>query len=358
MIQSRPEAFNLSDFVSLTRRSHNRDAISRRKGLKMVSWAAQDVEPRLVILSRGPELYSTRRLATEAETEGWMVEIIDPLALTIVVDEDGGRVFHKGWPIECEAILPRIGYSITRRGVAIVRQFEQTGVIVLNSSQGILRSRDKLVACQMMAEARVPVPITAHVGAWEDTDRAVRRVGGSPCVVKSTEGTHGSGVFLVNSSQQARQLVFQMLERGMRPLVQEYVKESHGSDIRALVVGGEVVASMRRKAHGSEFRSNFHLGGSVAGVDLTEEQREIAVLSAETLGLEVAGVDMLESDRGPLVLEVNSSPGLEGIEGATEINVAGKVAKRLNHLYSSKLESYQEGSLSAGSGENSAEHAF
>ena len=303
--------------------------------MKAVSWAAQDMEPRLVLLSRGPELYSTRRLATEAEREGWMVDIIDPLALTIVVDDDGGRVFHKGWPVECEAVLPRIGYSITRRGVAIVRQFEQTGVIVLNSSQGILRSRDKLVACQMMAEARVPVPITAHVGAWEDTDRAVRRVGGSPCVVKSTEGTHGSGVFLVNSSQQARQLVFQMLERGMRPLVQEYVKESHGSDVRALVVGGEVVASMRRKAHGSEFRSNFHLGGSVTGVDLTEEQRRIAILSAETLGLEVAGVDMLESDRGPLVLEVNSSPGLEGIEGATKVNVAGKVAEHLNDLYSS-----------------------
>jgi len=301
--------------------------------LKTLPWAAQDMEPRLVLLSRGPELYSTRRLATEAEKAGWLVNIIDPLALTIVVDEDGGRVLHKGWPVECEAVLPRIGYSITRRGVAIVRQFEQTGVIVLNTSQGILRSRDKLVACQMMAEARVPVPITAHVGAWEDTDRAVRRVGGTPCVVKSTEGTHGSGVFLVNSPQQARQLVFQMLERGMRPLVQEYIKESHGSDIRALVVGGEVVASMRRKAHGSEFRSNFHLGGSVSNVELTEDQREIAISSTETLGLELAGVDMLESDRGPLVLEVNSSPGLEGIEGATKINIAEKVASRLNKLY-------------------------
>ena len=301
--------------------------------MKTLPWAAQDMEPRLVLLSRGPELYSTRRLATEAEKAGWLVNIIDPLALTIVVDDDGGRVLHKGWPVECEAVLPRIGYSITRRGVAIVRQFEQTGVIVLNTSQGILRSRDKLVACQMMAEARVPVPITAHVGAWEDTDRAVRRVGGAPCVVKSTEGTHGSGVFLVNSPQQARQLVFQMLERGMRPLVQEYIKESHGSDIRALVVGGEVVASMRRKAHGSEFRSNFHLGGSVSNVELTDDQREIAISSTETLGLELAGVDMLESERGPLVLEVNSSPGLEGIEAATKINIAEKVASRLNKLY-------------------------
>ena len=298
------------------------------------------MEPRLVLLSRGPELYSTRRLATEAQRAGWMVDIIDPLALTIIVDEDGGRIFHRGWPVECEAVLPRIGYSITRRGVAIVRQFEQLGVIVLNSSHGIVRSRDKLVACQMMAQARVPVPITAHVGSWEDTDRAVRRVGGTPCVVKSTEGTHGSGVFLVNSSKQARQLVYQMLERGMRPLVQEYIEESHGSDVRALVVGGEVVASMRRKAHGNEFRSNFHLGGSVSDVELTEEQAEIAIDATRTLGLELAGVDMLESERGPLVLEVNSSPGLEGIEGATRVNVAGKVAERLNSLLEEGSDAY------------------
>jgi len=283
-----------------------------------------------MVLSRGPELYSTRRLATEAEKAGWVVRIIDPLALTIVVDELGGKIFHGGWPVECEAILPRIGYSITRRGVAIVRQFEQAGAIVLNSSYGIVRSRDKLVACQMMAERRVPVPITAHVGSWEDTGRAVSRVGGTPCVVKSTEGTHGSGVFLVRSEQQARQLVYQMLERGMRPLVQEYIEESHGQDTRAFVVGGEVVASMRRKAPGNEFRSNFHLGGSVNEVDLTQRQREIAVQATETLGLDLAGVDMLESARGPLVLEVNSSPGLEGIEGATGVNVAGKVAEHLN----------------------------
>ncbi len=298
------------------------------------------MEPRLVVLSRGPELYSTRRLATEAEKIGWAVRIIDPLTLTIVVGEKGGRIFHGGWPVECEAILPRIGYSITRRGVAIVRQFEQTGAIVLNSSYGIVRSRDKLMACQMMAERRVPVPITAHVGAWEDTGRAVSRVGGTPCVVKSTEGTHGSGVFLVRSEQQARQLVYQMLERGMRPLVQEYIEESHGQDIRAFVVGGEVVASMRRKAHGNEFRSNFHLGGSVNEVKLTQRQREIAVQAAETLGLDLAGVDMLESVRGPLVLEVNSSPGLEGIEGATSVNVAGKVAKHLNARFEAVQEEY------------------
>jgi len=316
------------------------------------------MEPRLVLLSRGPELYSTRRLATEVEKSGWIVDILDPLALTIVVDEDGGKVFHKGWPVECEAVLPRIGYSITRRGVAIVRQFEQSGVIVLNTSQGIMRSRDKLVACQMLSEARVPIPITAHVGAWEDTDRAVRRVGGAPCVVKSTEGTHGSGVFLVNSAPQARQLVSQMLERGMRPLVQQYIEESHGSDIRALVVGGKVVASMRRKAHGSEFRSNFHLGGSVSSVELTDQQREIAIHSSETLGLEVAGVDMLESERGALVLEVNSSPGLEGIEGATKINVAQSVAMRLNDLYEGSSLNPEKVEDIHGSNRNESEQAF
>ncbi len=315
------------------------------------------MDPRLVVLSRGPELYSTRRLATEAEKAGWTVRIIDPLTLSIVVDERGGRIFHKGWPVECEAILPRIGYSITRRGVAIVRQFEQVGTIVLNPSHGIIRSRDKLVACQMMAERRVPVPITAHVGAWEDTDRAVNRVGGTPCVVKSTEGTHGSGVYLVRSEQQARQLVYQMLERGMRPLIQEYIEESHGQDIRAFVVGSEVVASMRRKAHGNEFRSNFHLGGSVSGIELTPRQKEIAVQASETLGLDIAGVDLLESERGPLVLEVNSSPGLEGIEGATRVNVAGKVAEHLNarlEIVGEEQESGQSENPGSESGEFSS----
>lgn len=293
------------------------------------------MQPRLVILSRGPELYSTRRLATEAENSGWAVQILDPLSLSVVVEDNGGKIYHRGWQVECEAVLPRIGYSITRRGVAIVRQFEQMGVLVLNKSLPILRSRDKLIACQMLSEMRVPVPITAQVGAWEDADRAVRRVGGAPCVVKSTEGTHGSGVFLVNSPRHARQLVSQMLERGMRPLVQEYIEESHGSDIRAFVVGDEVVASMRRKAHGREFRSNFHLGGSVSDLDLTDEQKQIAIKTAQTIGLDVAGVDMLESSRGPLVLEVNSSPGLEGIEGATKVNVASTVAKLISSRYSS-----------------------
>ena len=282
-------------------------------------------------------MYSTKRLYEEAEKCGWDVKVLDPLALTIVVDRDGGKIFNRGWPVECEAVIPRIGYSITRRGVAIVRQFEREGTIVLNKSIGITQSRDKLLACQLMSDNEIPVPITAHVGSWKDTVRAVSRVGGTPCVIKSTEGTHGYGVFLAKSDQQARQLVYQMLERNMRPLVQEYIKESHGQDIRVLVVGGEVVASMKRRANGSEFRSNFHLGGSVQKIEINEEQKKIACLAASAMGLDLAGVDMLLSSRGPLILEVNSSPGLEGIETSTGVNIAGEVAKYLNLKYQKNI---------------------
>ena len=290
------------------------------------------MEPRLVILSRGPELYSTKRMFEEAEAAGWSVQILDPLKLTTVVDDDGVKVFNKGWPVDCDAIIPRIGNSITNRGVPIVKAFERMGVIVLNEGDGISNSRDKLMACQMMSESGIPVPITAHVGTWQDTRRAISRVGGTPCVVKVTEGTHGSGVFLAHTEQQARQLVYQMLERDMRPLVQEYIKESHGQDTRAFVVGGKVVAAMRRKARGSEFRSNFHLGAKVEKLDIPEKYAEIACKAAEIMGLDIAGVDLLDSSRGALVLEVNSSPGLEGIEAASGVNVASKIIQHLGKI--------------------------
>jgi ribosomal protein S6--L-glutamate ligase len=312
------------------------------KGLKKCSRSAQDMDPRLVILSRGPGLYSTKQLVKEAENEGWAVRVVDPMKLTVLVDDGGGRIYYRGWPLECDAVIPRIGHSITRRGVSIVKQFERMGVIVINKSDGIANSRDKLVACQLMADAGVPVPITANVGAWEDTVRAVNQVGGTPCVIKSSEGTHGSGVFLAHTEQQARQLVYQMLERGMRPLVQEYIQESHGQDVRALVVGGEVVAAMRRKAHGSEFRSNFHLGGSVEPVEISDRIAKIACTAANKLGLDLAGVDMLESRNGPLVLEVNSSPGLEGIESVVgEGFVAAAVARLLNRRLEESREDFE-----------------
>tara|TARA_B100000405_G_scaffold248997_1_gene182551 strand:+ start:421 stop:1377 length:957 start_codon:yes stop_codon:yes gene_type:complete len=309
------------------------------------------MRPRLVILSRGPKLYSTKRLASEAEKAGWDVKILDPLALTVIVDERGGKIFYRGWPVECEAIIPRIGYSITEEGVRRVRQFERMGVIVMNSSDGITRSRDKLIACQMMSSGNIPVPITAQVVSWEDTNRAISRVGGTPCVVKATEGTHGAAVFLAKTDQHARQLVYQMLERDMRPLVQEYIEESHGKDIRALVVGGKVVACMRRRANGDEFRSNFHLGGNVEKVTIDPDYEKIAIKAARILGLEIAGVDLLESDRGALVLEVNSSPGLEGIEKASEVNVAAAVSDRLNELLEKRGENKKSQGKNFQSGE-------
>jgi len=292
---------------------------------------------RIAVLSRGPRLYSTRRLVEEAQALGASVEVLDPMRLSITVGNQGSRILHEGWNVEVDAVLPRIGYSITRHGVSICRQFERMGTYVANSSEGIMRSRDKLQAGQMLCANHIPVPTTAHVRDWRDVDRAISQVGGIPCVIKATEGTQGSGVFLAHSEREARELAWELLEKGSQVLVQEYIQESHGRDIRVLVVGGEVVAAMRRRAHGREFRSNYHLGGSVESVDLSEEYARIACKAARLLGLDIAGVDLLESKRGPLLLEVNSSPGLEGIEKATGVNVAG-------HIMAHILEAHAFGS--------------
>jgi len=206
-----------------------------------------------------------------------------------------------------------------------VREFERAGIYVGNSSEGIGASRDKLHAAQQMSRARIPVPTTCHVRNWEDVERALYQVGGMPIVIKVSEGTQGSGVFLARDEDRARQLVYELLAKGHSVLVQQYVEESHGKDVRVLVVGGEVVAAMRRKARGSEFRSNFHLNGTVESIELPDDYAEVARRAARLLNLDIAGVDLLESENGPLVLEVNSSPGLEGIESATGINVAGAI---------------------------------
>lgn len=288
---------------------------------------------RVAILSRGPRLYSTRRLADEANALGCSVEILDPMKLSVTVGNDGRRILHEGWNVEVDAVVPRIGYSITEHGVAIARQFERMGTYVANSSDGINNSRDKLHATQVLSANHIPVPTTALVRDWRDVERAIRQVGGVPCVIKVPEGTQGSGVFLAHTEREASEIAWKVLETSNRVLVQEYIKESHGRDIRVLVVGGKVVAAMRRRAHGREFRSNFHLGGSVEKVDLPADFARIACKAARLLGLDIAGVDLLESARGPLLLEVNSSPGLEGIEKATGINVAG-------HIMSHVVESH------------------
>tara|TARA_B100001750_G_scaffold245254_1_gene264425 strand:- start:2006 stop:3151 length:1146 start_codon:yes stop_codon:yes gene_type:complete len=261
----------------------------------------------------------------EAEKRDCCVEVLDPMRLSITVGNDEPRILNSGWPVEVDAVIPRIGYSITHHGVALIRQFERLGIYVANSGDGISQSRDKLHATQLLTKNRIPVPTTCYVRTWQDVERALNQVGGMPIVIKVTEGTQGSGVFLVHSEDRARELTYKLLSEGHHVLVQEYIAESHGRDVRVLVVGGKVVAAMRRISRGNEFRSNFHLNGTVEKIDLPEEYGKVATSAARLLNLDVAGVDLLESDRGALVLEVNSSPGLEGIETASGVNVAGAI---------------------------------
>ncbi len=280
---------------------------------------------RLAVLSRGPRLYSTRRLVEEARLRDIDVAVLDPMKFSLFVAEQEIGILHQGERFDYDAVIPRIGHSITKHGVAVLRHLQQLEVWTANTSQGILQSRDKLHSSQILARNRIPTPRTAYVRDMRDIERAIDAVGGLPAVVKVTQGTQGQGVFLRHTIHETRNLVQGLLVTGKAVLIQEYIAESHGKDIRALVVNGNVVASMRRKARGREFRSNYHLNGTVEKVDISPEYAEIACRAARVLGLNVAGVDLLEGNDGPLVLEVNSSPGLEGIEKASGVNVAGKI---------------------------------
>ena len=285
----------------------------------------QDSALRLAILSRGPRLYSTRRLAEEARKRGLDPYIADPMKFSLFVADGRIDILHNGKPFNYDAVIPRIGHSITKHGVAVLRHLEQLGIWTANTGAGILQSRDKLHASQILARNRIPVPRTTYVRDIIDVETAVDFVGGLPVVIKVTQGTQGQGVFLRHTIREARNLVQGLLLTGRAVLIQEYIAESHGKDIRALVVGDRVVASMRRRARGREFRSNYHLNGTVEKVELPPEFEEAACRAARVLGLHIAGVDLLEAKDGPLVLEVNSSPGLEGIEKASGVNVAGEI---------------------------------
>ena len=280
---------------------------------------------RLAVLSRGPRLYSTRRLVEEARLRDVDVAVLDPMQFSLFVADQDIGILHKGQRFDYDAVIPRIGHSITKHGVSVLRHLEQLEVWTANSSQGILQSRDKLHSSQILARNRIPTPRTAYVRDMQDIERAIEAVGGLPVVVKVTQGTQGQGVFLRHTLHETRNLVQGLLVTGKAVLIQQYISESHGKDIRALVVGGKVVACMRRKARGREFRSNYHLNGTVEKVEITDEYSEVACRAARVLGLNVAGVDLLEGNDGPLVLEVNSSPGLEGIEKASGVNVAGAI---------------------------------
>tara|TARA_B110000444_G_scaffold261195_1_gene311722 strand:- start:5513 stop:6754 length:1242 start_codon:yes stop_codon:yes gene_type:complete len=294
-------------------------------GVKSAEASSNGVDLRIAILSRGPRLYSTRRLVEEARKRGLDPYVADPMKFSLFVADGVIDILHNGELFDFDAVIPRIGHSITKHGVAVLRHLEQLGIWTANTGTGILQSRDKLHATQILARNRIPVPRTTYVRDIIDVETAVDFVGGLPVVIKVTQGTQGQGVFLRHTIREARNLVQGLLLTGRSILIQEYIAESHGTDVRALVVGDRVVASMRRRARGREFRSNYHLNGTVESVDLPKEFEEAACRAARVLGLHIAGVDLLESRNGPLVLEVNSSPGLEGIEKASGVNVAGEI---------------------------------
>ncbi len=281
---------------------------------------------KLAILSRSPRAYSTRRLREAAAVRGHNVKVLDTLKFSIAVEHGSPDLYYGTKHLShYDAILPRIGASITYFGTAVVRQFEQMDVYTPNPAHGISNSRDKLRALQILSRHDVGIPPTAFVRRKQDVLPAIERVGGAPVIIKLLEGTQGVGVILADSVKIAEAIIETLQSTKQNVLIQKFVGESSGRDIRAFVVGDRVVASMRRVAQGGEFRSNVHRGGMAEPVKLDATYTETAVRAAQIMGLKVAGVDMLEGKDGPQVMEVNSSPGLEGIEGATKLDVAGAV---------------------------------
>ena len=280
---------------------------------------------KLVILSQNPQLYSTRRLVDTAKERGHEVRIIDYARCYLGIASRRPVVIYGKEELEPEAIIPRIGASLTFYGTAVVRQFEMMGVYSVNESQAIARSRDKLRALQLLAAEGVGLPVTGIARSTQDIDGLIDLVGGAPLIVKLVEGTQGVGVVLAETRKAAESVIAAFRQLDANILVQEFIKEAGGADIRAFVVGGKVVAAMKRQGPEGEFRSNLHRGGSATRIKLSPEERATAKRAAKILGLNVAGVDMLRSNHGPVVMEVNSSPGLEGIEAASGRDVAGAI---------------------------------
>ncbi len=281
---------------------------------------------KLAILSRAPHAYSTQRLRAAAQQRGHQVKVLNTLRFAIDLAGPEPDLQFRGRPLsDYDAILPRIGNSITYFGTAVVRQFEQMDVYTPNTANGISNARDKLRANQILSRHNIALPPTAFVRNRADVRPAIERVGGAPVVIKLLEGTQGIGVILAPQVKVAEAIIETLHSTKQNVLIQKFIAESRGRDIRALVVGDRVVAAMRRVASGDEFRSNVHRGGTVEPVELSAEYEQAAVRSAQIMGLRVAGVDMLEGDEGPLVMEVNSSPGLQGIETATNLDVAGAI---------------------------------
>ncbi|MGN6326570.1 RimK family alpha-L-glutamate ligase [Pseudolysinimonas sp.] len=307
---------------------------------------------KLAILSRAPRAYSTQRLRAAADQRGHDVKVLNTLRFGIDLTGEAPDLQYRGRPLsDYDAVLPRIGASITYFGTAVVRQFEQMDVYTPNTANGISNARDKLRATQILSRHNIGMPATAFVRNRADVRPAIELVGGAPVVIKLLEGTQGIGVILAPEVKVAEAIIETLQSTQQNVLIQRFVSESRGRDIRALVVGDRVVAAMRRTAQGDEFRSNVHRGGTVQRVELDPESEQAAVRSAQIMGLRVAGVDMLEGHDGPLVMEVNSSPGLQGIEEATQLDVAGAIVDYIaNQVAFPEIDVRQRLSVSTGYG--------
>ena len=282
----------------------------------------------IVILSRNPHLYSTQRLVEAAKQRKHTVEVIDPLKCEIIIEKKNPAILYKGRPLEnVDAIIPRIGASVTFYGTAVVRQFEMMKVFSVVESQALVRSRDKLRSLQVLSRAGLGMPKTVFSNYTKDVAEVIAYVGGAPLVIKLLEGTQGLGVVLAETKNAAESVLEAFNGLQARVIVQEFIKEAKGADIRAFIVDGNVVGAMKRQAKDGEFRSNLHRGGTAEIIQLTDEEENAALKAAKALGLGVCGVDMLQSARGPLILEVNSSPGLEGIEAATKKDIAKSIIR-------------------------------
>ncbi len=282
----------------------------------------------IIILSRNPHLYSTQRLVEAARQRKHHCEVIDPLKCDIIIEKKNPAILYKGRLLEnIDAIIPRIGASVTFYGTAVVRQFEMMKVFSVVESQALVRSRDKLRSLQVLSRAGLGMPKTVFSNYTKDASEVIASVGGAPLVIKLLEGTQGLGVVLAETNNAAESVIEAFHGLQARVIIQEFIKEAKGADIRAFIVDGNIVGAMKRQGKEGEFRSNLHRGGTAEIIQLTDEEENAALKAAKVLGLGVCGVDMLQSTRGPLILEVNSSPGLEGIEAATKKDIAKSIIR-------------------------------
>jgi len=294
---------------------------------------------KIAILSRNSQLFSTKRLIEAIRASGHEALVVDHSLCDLVIEQEGPYIIYKGEKLEgVDAIIPRIGASITFYGTAVVRQFELMDVFSAVDSQAIVRSRDKLRSLQILSKAGLGMPKTAFTNFSKGGEKGlIERVGGAPLIIKLLEGTQGLGVVLAETKKAGQSVIEAFHGLKARIIVQEFIKEAKGADIRAFVVNGKVVGAMKRQGAEGEFRSNLHRGGIATVIKLTKAEKAAALGAAKALGLDIAGVDMLQSERGPLILEVNSSPGLEGIEQATGVNIAGEIVKFIEESVEKKI---------------------